>query len=86
MYMERQDVKIKGKTMFEKFEIHGRWFLPNQEVEEGISGTLYYSPERITLNLDGIFEDEEDTQPADENEPVDNDEPPSENNKNQNKQ
>lgn len=61
MYMERQDVKIKGKNMFEKFEIHGRWFLPNQEVEEGISGTLYYSPERITLNLDGIFEDEEDT-------------------------
>lgn len=61
MYMERQNVKIKGKNMFEKFEIHGRWFLPNQEVEEGISGTLYYSPERITLNLDGIFEDVEDT-------------------------
>ena len=50
----------KGKTCYltDSFEIDGRWFLPGQDIEiNGIFGTLKYSPDSITLQLQGMFVD-----------------------------
>ncbi|MDL2261790.1 hypothetical protein LJC08_06145, partial [Methanimicrococcus sp. OttesenSCG-928-J09] len=45
-------------TMLDSFEIIGTWFLPHQKKEDGVKGTLKYSPHSIKLELNGIFEDE----------------------------
>jgi hypothetical protein len=41
--------------MYEKFEIHGKWWLPDNE-DEKIQGTLYFNPgDKIILELYGLF-------------------------------
>lgn len=50
----------KAKTCYltDSFEIEGRWFLLGQDIEmDGIFGTLKYSPDNITLYLQGMFAD-----------------------------
>lgn len=50
---------IQKKNLFEHFDVKGKWFLPNQEMEsQGIDGILRYTPQRIVLELIGIFEDD----------------------------
>lgn len=42
--------------MTDTFEVKGKWFLPEADSEQAVSGILRYSPNRITLDLIGAFD------------------------------
>lgn len=48
--------KAKSLYLTDSFEIGGHWYLLGQDVDtDGIIGTLKYSPDSITLQLQGMF-------------------------------
>jgi len=52
--MKKYDNKV---TMLEDFEIRGLWYLPDSDLNDGIYGTLTFTPSIISLKLMGNFRD-----------------------------
>jgi len=53
--------KARKRLMNESFDIHGIWYLPEQNMEQdGVEGILKYSPDKIVLDLIGTFTGEDD--------------------------
>lgn len=57
--MKKHDSKV---TMLEDFEMRGLWHLPESDLENGIYGTLTFTPSKISLKLMGNFVDFSDQQ------------------------
>lgn len=48
--------KAKTHYLLDSFEIEGRWYLPGENVDEdGVFGTLKFSPDEIVLHVQGSF-------------------------------
>jgi hypothetical protein len=52
--MKKYDNKV---TMLEDFEIRGLWYLPESDLNDGIYGTLTFTPNIISLKLMGNLRD-----------------------------
>lgn len=52
--MKKYDNKV---TMLEDFEMRGLWYLPESDLDNGIYGTLTFTPNVISLKLMGNFVD-----------------------------
>lgn len=51
-------MKFDRYRLDKEFELMGRWFIDEEDIDEGISGILKYSPENIILDLIGAFNPE----------------------------
>ena len=49
------DILNNQSTMLENFSVRGLWYLSGMNKEDGLIGTLEYTPKEIKLNLVGNF-------------------------------